>query len=353
MIGATRVYPMRSTWRKSPLFGGGLLVALALAVGLVGYFTAEADPSSPVAPAASPSSARAAPGPVAVFSLPWGGGPQALGHRVPREGAPEGPSSFAVDRRGAVWVLDQVNERVQVVFRGRVARTLSIPTDTYQDLDVLPDGTLVLVDRLVQRHVALRTPAGSWRFAPVEGPGVPVGGGVTGLFALPDGLWLEWAHTRLVRVADRQGRADPRRPVRWGRPAGGGGALVRAVRAGPGEVVVLRRDGSRRRVGTHIIARLGFALPVAQLLALESDDQGRIYVVAHLLDRDPVDPARVRSERLEVVSLAPQGRERFRRALPVNDGPEEQLRSFRVGRDGALYQLRFDANGATLWRVTP
>jgi hypothetical protein len=136
-----------------------------------------------------------------VFTAPWGSAEGELGRRVPEEGAPEGPMSFVVSEDGRVFVLDQVNQRVQVFKDGKFSREIKIPGDTFQDLAVDPDGRVVLLDRLAQKAVVFLDPE---QRVPLKGPHVPEGGGVTGLF-LNDGVWVEVEHNpsadRLDRIA--------------------------------------------------------------------------------------------------------------------------------------------------------
>src|SRR5690606_35959327 len=46
-------------------------------------------------------------------SAAWGSGPNDLGRDRPSEASPSGPMSFSVDGSGRMWVLDQVNGRIQ------------------------------------------------------------------------------------------------------------------------------------------------------------------------------------------------------------------------------------------------
>ena len=240
-----------------------------------------AAPALGSAPAVRPAAASTAPVRELVFRLGWGSGPQELGHKTPEEAAPEGPMSFAMGPGDSIWVLDQVNFRVQVVERGRVARSIPLLNDTYQDLAVDARGRLALVDRLALRHVAYLDGAGqAWRFTDIEGPGLPEGGGVTALFLRPDGVWLEWAHTHLVRVADGRGVPDSKRPVRWGRFSADAKRLYRATKAGSHGAMVLSRDARAARAGVEVLARPLFGRPLTALTALGSFGNGRVVLGA-------------------------------------------------------------------------
>ncbi len=287
-----------------------------------------------------------------VVTLPWGDGPGQVGHKIPEEGAPEGPMSFAVTADGRVLVLDQVNSRVQVLDPGQAPAVIDLPADTYQDLDVTREGDVVVMDRLSRRSIETWGPDGRLlASASLEGPGVDEGGGVTGLFQRPDGTWIEVEHQRVVRVASTSGRPDPDRPVLPGRFSSDGATLLSAAKEGPGTALILGRPAVAPDTLPSLIARVAFDLPLAYLTALESDPVGRIYLAAVLIQPRPDAPHAALSAYQEIVVLAPGGQELGRARLPAPVGPEEQFRPVRLGADGHLYLLRCEPDGARLGRL--
>jgi hypothetical protein len=310
------------------------------------------DPPAAPARASRPRAAPAAasPGVEVVFEVPWGSSPGHLGRELPQEASASGPMSFAVDRDGRAFVLDQVNARVAVFEKGKATRTVALPIDTYQDIAIDEHGGLALLDRLVSRAIAFVSPAGEIRHQIVlEGPGVPDGGSVTGLFARPDGTWVEVDHGQLVRVALADGSPDPDRPVAPGR-FGVGGSFVRAALAGErtAEVARVSRDG-----GLTPLARTQLSGSVLQLNALEVDAKGRVYLGASLFSEEPEAPFESTPAGDEIVIFSPKGAEVARVMFPGNTGPEEQMRQLRIGDDGAIYHLGLSDQGATLRRYLP
>lgn len=301
--------------------------------------------------ASAPASGPAGPRVEIVFRAAWGGGPGELGHSRPQEGNPEGPMSFAVDRAGRVLVLDQVNSRVQLFAGGQPAKSVPLPADTFQDIEVGPHGDLVLLDRLARQSVVFAGAGGAVASeVGLGGAGVPEGGGVTGLFQRDDGTWVEVEHRDLVRVADASGRADPNRPAMPGRPSGDGRAFLRAALDGREAAVVLRR--ARDADAFAPLARVPFPAPILHLTALESDSRGRIFLAAALLRR-PTDEGSRPDEAELLAILGPDGVELGRVTLPPRRGPEEFYRPIRLGADGNVYQMSWDERGVTMRRILP
>lgn len=309
----------------------------------------------PVTPAATarPAEQRTVRGAPAekVFTAKWGGAPGQLGRKEANESSPEGPMSFVVDARGRALVLDQVNARVQVFEAGKEPRSLSLPGDTFQDLASTENDGVVALDRLTTQSLAFVDSSGKVTHeVGLAGKGVAEPGEITGLFQRDDGTWVEVNHANLVRVADRAQNADLQRPILQGRPTADGAAILRASKTGDRAVFVAEQRGDQP---VRAISRVEFDLPVYQLLALETDRHGRIFLGASLLEEQAEAPFEVMATAELVVVLAPNGAEVSRIQLPETNGADESFRRIRVGDDGFLYQLTTSEDGATLWRVKP
>lgn len=257
--------------------------------------------------------------------------------------------SLAVDELGNVFVLDQVNERVQMFPPNGAARgvtSIKIPSRTAQDLVVDPAGGLVLLDRLVDQALIFVDGKGvEKKRVPVVGAGVQEGGGVTSLFAAADGFWVEVDHTNLVRVALPNGDADPTRPALEGRRTTVGGPLLRAARD-PSGFAVISAIGN----GGYLV-RVPFKAPVLELNALDADAAGNVYVAAHLAREMPVAPFSLYDQTIEVVALDRSGAELGRFEFPAPYAEEEQFKPIAIGKDGAVYHLEIGASAATLRRA--
>ena len=288
-----------------------------------------------------------------VVVAPWGDGDGALGRRGGDESNFEGPLGFTVSPAGALYVLDQVNRRVaRWSADGAWLGATPIGSTTFVDLALAPCGELVLLDRLVARVVRVVALDGTvLGEAPVVGEGIPEGGGVTGVFARDDGVWLEYEHRWSVRVLDARFA-----PVfyRWavpGRPAGPGELHVGAARRASDALDVWTID----RAAGQEVARttLRFAEPVDRIAGLGRDAAGRLMLAAHVLVEGPAPAYEVEFSGFEVVLLGPELQERARWAAPESQGPWEQWDVFELAADGAVWQSAFTERGVEVRRWHP
>lgn len=285
-----------------------------------------------------------------VTKAPWGSSPGSLGHEIPAEGNPQGPMSFAVDAAGRIHALDTVNARVTILESGRPGRAVPLPSDTIDDLELLPDGYLAL-DRHIARSIHVLNGKGQERGRiDLSGPGVPHTGLVTALFTRGDEVWAEVEHTRLVHVADTHGQPTSHRAAVPGRFTADGRGLLSAARVLPSSIRVVTRTPSLQE---RELAAPTFPLPVARITALESTPDGGV-MVGVILHRDRTEaPYDTLEARHLLLGLGADGSERWRAELPVDEGPEEKLREVRLGGDGALYGMVFRKDGVEFWQVKP
>src|SRR5439155_22678525 len=91
--------------------------------------------------------------------------------------------------------------------------------DTAQDLAPLDRGRVAVLDRLGDRNVQIYGSDGKLQGeVDLVGKHIPEGGGTTGVFSDGRGVYVEWEHRMLVRIADANGMSDPERPTLPGRP---------------------------------------------------------------------------------------------------------------------------------------
>ncbi len=289
-----------------------------------------------------------------VLLIPWGSGGDMLARVDGNESNPEGPMSFVPLPDGSVWVLDQLSERVvRFAPDGTVAQSVPVEGTAWQDLDVLGER-VYLLDRLVRRVVKvvdLRT--GASREEGIEGPGIAEGGGVTAMFARPDGVWLEYAHGNLVRVVGADGGPGDR-AVSPGRPVSragtsGGAELVRARLDRPSHGAVLELvDGAGSVLRSRTVP-LGAGLH--RIAWVEGDGLGGLVAAFHVSRFSP-DGRTLESEHVEGIRLGGNGEIAATFSSPFCIRATEQFRELKLASDGSLWQMAFADDGVVFvqWR---
>lgn len=286
----------------------------------------------------------------AVAKFGWGSGEGQLGKDRPQEGNPEAPMSLAVGARGATWVLDQVNNRlVKVDKDGKVETAVPLTLQGAQDLAVGKDGTVAVMDRLLDKQIALYSADGkALGVLPVEGKNLEEGGTASGVFIDGDQVLVEREHGDLVKVGDTQGKADPERAEVPGRPTRDGKGYLTAMISSPPEgrvaVTMIERPSQQLRFTREL--RLG--TEVYGLNLLDTDQAGIIYLGVMAMGKTPKgEPA----PSVILLCLDPRDGVPLGRAeLPPNDSPEETVRELVVLDQGGVLYLHRTDEGAALTR---
>jgi len=271
-----------------------------------------------------------------VVSLPWGTGPDRAGVALGGGAASVGPSAFDVDRNERIHLLDTEQSRLTVFAGGRPVRSSIVPAGPRSDLTVANDGTT---------YVLLRGPADRLSVVPIASdgttrPAVSVGAGIPGsiesagdaayVHVYPLDAWLPVPGTRVAGNA-----ADPR----VGAPLTGGGALLSAVRGR------WLRLGLLRGGEVHGPVEVGTGTQLGELMLAEPDGSGGYVAVVHVWRDAPraLDAYEaVRVDRGRLVSWFALPRGAFSTAMSPSQ--------FRLGRDGALYQLLAEPSGVRIVR---
>lgn len=306
---------------------------------------------APAVDAGLPAATAAAGRVVATFG--WGSGEGDLGRHRPGEGNPEAPMSVTTDPAGNTWVLDQVNQRLVKLDRsGKRQGTVPLPVQAAQDVAVAQDGTVAVMDRLVDRSVALvgpdGKPLGELR---LEGKGLPEGGGVTGVFTDGDKVFAEREHGDLVTLGTTKGVSDPERGETPGRPSRDGTSYLTAgltnAEAGQVAVTVVERAGFAHR----FTRQYSLGSPLLAITLLDSDRSGVIYL--GLLGQTPQSTPEVPRFGITVLCLDPlDGRPLGRATLPANESADETFRELTVPDEGGVLYLHRTEQGAQLERYS-
>ncbi len=264
-----------------------------------------------------------------------GSGPDELGAITPEEANPEGPMSFAVSAAGDIYVLDQVNSRVQVFKDGRRVKTIPVPGAVFSDLELLPGGLVALLDNVVDRVIVIVEESG--RVAGKISLGqeeIAEPAAITAIYARSDGQWpglLARADNRSILLAGLDGRPLTRLINFPGLLNWSGRRLLRVEMEGEKQARVLRSDESFQNWKRY---EATFRLPLGRIYGVWEDKFENIYLAANIFDD--------KKEASEVIIFEPGGRELARIQLFVSGAPHEINNPVRVTAEGAIYQLAID-----------
>jgi len=313
-----------------------------------------------------------------IATIPWGPGANALGRLPANESSPEAPMSISVDGHGKLWILDQVQRRVVQLDGDRTGRSLPLALRAAEDL-AITDSLLLVLDRLVDAAVVALDPADGkerWRL-PVKAPGIPHGGGISGVFAHDGGVWLEWDNARSWRAGSLVGVPATLALGVPGRPSRDGRLGLAAVGAGTTKVRLVGHELSASAASAPTwLAEASFDNPVLTILALDSDMQGRVWLAVTTARQpsqrqraqgqpaqgqpaqgQPAQGQRVDNQLVDlaasVLRFGADGRLQLRDEATLERGPEEQMRTFAAGPDGSFWHLARGPEGATIERWSP
>jgi hypothetical protein len=274
-----------------------------------------------------------------VLFLPWGTGPLRAGLRPGNESPTLGPSSFDVAPGGSVVLVDAMQGRVAEFRQGALVRSVPLRGNPWADVAVGHTGSLVLANSVGESgwvgQVRTIDPDGLTRIVSSSVPGKPSEIRRSGdhLFVrlLPEDGWVPAATVDDGRLA-----------LRTGRPLGNGRELVVAGTADRVRVGFVSGGRVHRAIELTSATRLG------SVQLAEPDGSGGIWIVVHAA-RDGANPA----DRYQVIHVT---RDRSLTSFTTPSGGYAEsmaLSRFRLGPDGAIYQMRTAADGVGIYRYEP
>jgi hypothetical protein len=268
-----------------------------------------------------------------VLSLPWGTGSRKAGLAPGNESATLGPSSFDVDADGRVYLLDGLQRRLAVFSGDRLVRSTPIDAGAWADVAVARDGSAYV---LAAGHgeMSVRRVGADGHTGPATslGPGIPTEIGVAADQAFVRSLPLDaW-----VAVPGADGAPGT---VSMGRPLGEGGQLLKVI-----DVDSLRLATVRGGVATHAV-ELASSVNLGEVALAAPDGRGGYVAVVHVW-RGTITPA----DQYQVIHVSADGTVTAFSTRHAEYAQTAALSKFRLGRDGALYQLTSGPAGVRIVR---
>lgn len=281
-----------------------------------------------------------------VVRAKFGSGPDDIGILTPQEANPEGPMSFAIGEDGDIYILDQVNSRIQCFKKGKRLKTISIPSNTFMDIALTQDGKIALLDNLVKKSVYILDSEGkTLNIIPLEGRLIPYAPEVTEIMYVKKGEFSGiWAIVgdRSVRIAMPDGTTDTNRISVPGTFSWDGRRLFKVEKLGDATAVIYRSEQDSLSKWEPEIT-VSFNMYIVHLLGIWDDSSGRIYLGATLEDRN--------NKHFNTIAiLTHEGKELRRVNLFVQKMPHEIYRSVRVSHEGYIFQMGLDRKGVFVKR---
>lgn len=281
-----------------------------------------------------------------VVRAKFGSGSDEIGVTTPSEANPEGPMSFALGEKEEIYILDQLNKRVQIFKSGRRISTIPISvqkTINFKDIAQMGGDKVALlgiayVDGREKSSIYFIDANGKvLNFIKLEdGRLIPDSGAVMGIRIIKDGkfkgIWVEMDEGRSVRVASPDGKSIERISVP-GKLSLNGRRLFRPEKVGDITAVLYHseEDSLSRWEPERTVH---FEMTLVHILGIWDDQKGKIYLGAFLEDQ----PKALNI----IVVFSPEGKELGRLKLFVQKMPHEIWKSIRVSPEGNIFQLALD-----------
>lgn len=274
-----------------------------------------------------------------IVNTSWGSGPGQIGLTVEPDVQPQGAKSFAVGKDGSVYILDQVNQRVQH-FDKNGKHVKSLPADRPQldNIAVSDTGAVYVVDSIVARKVwQLGKDKKSWDL-----PDLSELRFVTDMMVEGEDVSVEAGHVASYPVT-KNGKALSDQAVR---AAGTRGRKTK----GPVAFSLGARLASKNEVVLTGESDLSFTLNVRSerdILGIETlgtDRRGRMYLGLLLYEEGPAPDYKLLGSCFYVACLRADGTLYGQVDMPETTHTEG-LRRLMIGDDGTIYQLQTDESG--------
>ena len=268
------------------------------------------------------------------------------------EGEPVCPNSFAIDEKNdRLYVLDQLNQQVQVFIDGVFVRSIPTPVGSYlRDVALWTDGSILVLDKDQRNKVLWLDSNGEiQKELAIVGKHIDDAGLVERMVVRPDGLWLsifgEGEYEVQVHVADADGNAIDSRELVDGILSVDGGKLMRAIidEASGSQIQLAVQSRTNGAIVSTTVGCDG----ECDFSELASDSIGNSYIVVYDSQPDTSESGR---QRLVVVDAS--GKIIHQANLRIQSAPVYPFRSVRIEPSGNVYQLEITEQGATVRRYS-
>ncbi|MFN3480528.1 MAG: hypothetical protein ACK415_09090, partial [Thermodesulfovibrionales bacterium] len=279
-----------------------------------------------------------------------GSDPDAIGVITLPEANPEGPMSFALSKNEEIYILDQINRRIQVFKQGKRIKTIPIPEETFIDIELLPGGKIVLLDSTVKKSVYIIDFRGKIiNIIPLKGRLIPDVSLVAGIQVIEKGQWAGiWVNIdgRSVMIADHNGTEVERISVPGIFYQDGTGIFDVEKIGGATVTLKIYEKGSLSRFNS---SDLFLNVEIIHIIGIGTDTNGKIYL--GLFTDESENKTEKLSNYIVIINSGLQEIGRFK--LDLQKTSHEIWRPIRISADGYVYQLVVNKHSVYIKKFEP
>ncbi len=255
-----------------------------------------------------------------------------------------GPLSFTVDKEENIYILDQMNQRVQKFSHsGDFIASFQIENKIADDIAVDDNGNIYIMDAVTKKAVYKYTPYGIKEQTFEINPEIDW---VTGLFIKDDGIYIEIEHDNLCLIGKTNNESIPK--IIQNDPAKNEPFPGRFYKGQNSDLYLIARKENANELlvegvtrGKHILNQMQVVAdrPVREIMSLDSDTKGNVYLTHKLVLEGPAPNFECLAKQLELVKFTPDGKlvGKIEMPYPVS---AEYLKSIVVSNEGNIYQLQ-------------
>jgi len=275
-----------------------------------------------------------------VVRVKIGNGPENIGAISPPEAEAIGPMSFTISDKGEIYILDQLNSRIQVYRDGKRTETIKIPVkpEGIMDIELLPDGKIALLDNTMEKSLFIIENQGKLiNTIPLEGQLIAYAPEATEINMVREGkftgVWVR-VNGHSVKLADADGKTAMRVSVP-GKLTFNSERLLDAKILGDITISLMRSEkGSLSMWEPELTVE--FDMFIIHFGGPWDDRSGNIYLSAFMEDSDEQGESTYSNVMVVFSSVM---KETGRIKLAVQKASYEIFHPVKVSPDGKIYQM--------------
>ena len=279
-----------------------------------------------------------------VFSSTFGSEEGQVAADFPEEAESSCPNSFVVDEKsGKIYILDQLNDRIQLFKDNTFIKTIPTPNSYYlSDLALTPDGNLVVLEKQQGKIYYLKNNGEVTREVEIAGDFIESGGDVEGIYSREDGIWLSVfgneEYDYQVHITDAAGQPLSKRKKVDGILSPDGNTLLKAIIGFHGnsiKVTASSINGKKKWTKTVSCGHECLYVDLAM------DKNGNTYVALNMIRGE-------KQGQQKMVILDPTGKETRKIVLRMQSGSTYPFKCIRVTPSAEIYQFEITEETATI-----